>query len=66
MPDPVEKPTLTVEEVAEVLGVSRSTAYDAVKTGQLPVVRINARWLIPTAALQRWLEEQKPATAKSA
>jgi excisionase family DNA binding protein len=60
MPDPVEKPTLTVEEVAEVLGVSRSTAYDAVKTGQIPTVRINARWLIPTAALQRWLANAEP------
>jgi excisionase family DNA binding protein len=55
MPDPVERPTLTVDEVAEVLGISRSTAYDAVKTGQIPSIRINARWLIPTAQLRSFL-----------
>jgi excisionase family DNA binding protein len=68
MPDPIEKPTLTVDEVAPILGVSRSTAYEVVRSGQIPVIRLNARWLVPTAALKRWLDEQKPTAepAKSA
>jgi excisionase family DNA binding protein len=39
--------TLTVEEAAELLGVARGTAYEAARTGQLPIVRIGRRLLVP-------------------
>ena len=39
--------TITVEEAAEVLGVSRGLAYEAVRTGDLPALRIGRRVLIP-------------------
>jgi excisionase family DNA binding protein len=56
-PDPVEKPVLTLAEVADYLGIGRSTVYEAAKTGQIPVRRINRRWLVPTEALRNWLAE---------
>jgi excisionase family DNA binding protein len=48
-----ERRTLKVEEAAKLLGISRNTAYDAVKSGQLPTVKIGR--LVPKAALERML-----------
>jgi excisionase family DNA binding protein len=48
--------TVTVEEAAVLLGVSRSSAYQAVRTGELPARRLGRRLVIPAAALTRWLE----------
>jgi excisionase family DNA binding protein len=53
---PTERQTLKIEEAAKVLGISRNTAYDAVKSGQLPTVKIGRRFLVPKAALERMLE----------
>jgi excisionase family DNA binding protein len=39
--------TMTVEEAARILGVSRATAYDAVSRGEIPCLRIGRRILIP-------------------
>ena len=51
-----EPATLTVEQAAEMLGVSRNSAYAGVARGELPVIRVGKRLLIPRAALQRKLE----------
>jgi excisionase family DNA binding protein len=49
--------TVSVAEAAEILGIGRSLAYDAVRTGRIPALRIGRRWLIPRAALDRLLAE---------
>ena len=49
--------TLTVDEAAELLGIGRSTAYDAVNRGELPCVRVGRRLLILRAPLLRLLGE---------
>ena len=41
--------TLTVEQTALVLGISRSSAYRGIHTGQIPSFRIGGRILVPTA-----------------
>ncbi|MFZ6003121.1 MAG: helix-turn-helix domain-containing protein [Actinomycetota bacterium] len=41
--------TLTVEQTAQFLGVSRSTAYELVNTGQLECLRLRRRIVIPTS-----------------
>lgn len=43
--------TLTVDEAAALVGVSRSTAYDLVATDELPTVRLRRRILVPASAL---------------
>lgn len=53
--DRIERRTLTVEEAARVLGLGRSAAYSAAQRGDLPVLRIGRRLLVPTAALDRML-----------
>ena len=48
--------TMTVEEAAILIGISRNSAYEAVKSGELPVVKIGRRLLVPRAALMRMFE----------
>ena len=47
---------LTVREAAQLLKIGRSCAYEAVRNGQLPVIRMGRRILVPRAALERLLE----------
>jgi excisionase family DNA binding protein len=56
----LERATLTVEEAAKICGLSRGSAYTAVRKGQLPHVRIGARILIPRAALEALLAAPPP------
>lgn len=46
----------SVPEVGKMLGLSRSSVYEAVRTGQIPSITIGRRILIPRAALERLLE----------
>jgi excisionase family DNA binding protein len=50
-----ERLTLTVEEAATLLGISRAFAYEAVNTGAIPSIRIGRRILVPKVALGRLL-----------
>lgn len=52
-----ERLTLTVNEVARLLGLSRGATYEAVRTGQIPSIRIGRRIIIPRVALVKLLEE---------
>lgn len=47
---------MTVEETAARLGISRPTAYDGVKKGTIPSVKIGRRILVPIAALERMFD----------
>ena len=49
--------TMTVDETAIELGISRNAAYEAVKRGEIPSIRIGRRLLIPKAAFDRMLAE---------
>jgi excisionase family DNA binding protein len=53
---PQSRLTLTVEEVAATLGISRAFAYEAVRRGEIPSIRIGRRVLVPRAALKRLLD----------
>lgn len=58
--------TLSVEQAAEVLGISRRSAYRAVERGDLPTLRLGRRLLVPTARLLALLgvEQQAPAAMR--
>lgn len=55
-----ERLTLTVEEAATPLGISRAFAYEAVNTGTIPSIRIGRRILVPKAALNRLVGADPP------
>lgn len=42
---------LTVEEAARALRISRGSAYEAVRTGEIPSIRIGRRVLVPRQML---------------
>ena len=52
-----EKLVYTVEEAGKLLGIGRSAAYEAARSGELPVIRIGRRWLVSKQALDRMLSE---------
>jgi excisionase family DNA binding protein len=47
--------TITVEEAAMLLGIGRTTAYDAARRGELPTLRFGRRLLVPLPALDHLL-----------
>jgi excisionase family DNA binding protein len=47
--------TCTVEEAAEMLGISRHSAYRAARNGELGAIRIGHRLLVPLARLDELL-----------
>lgn len=53
----MSKATMSVEEAAEVLGISRGSAYQAVRMGEIPCIKIGKRILVPRIALDKMLEE---------
>ncbi len=53
----VERLTLTVEEAAQLLGISRGLAYEMARCGKLPVVRFGRRLLVSRGALKRMLDQ---------
>jgi excisionase family DNA binding protein len=59
-----QRETLSVVEAAEILGISRSSAFHAASKGELPVIRIGKRLLIPRAALERMLGGPSKSGAK--
>jgi len=54
-----ERLTLSVPETAKVLGIGRNLCYDRVKTGEIPVIKIGRRLLVPRAALEKLLANPK-------
>lgn len=53
----MDKKTLSIPEAGKALGIGRSAAYEAARTGQLPTIRIGKRLLVPIIALERLLEQ---------
>jgi len=51
---------VSVDEVAAMLGLSRAKAYEAVRLGEIPSVRIGRRILIPRHRLEQLLNGADP------
>ena len=47
--------TITVPEFGELVGISRTVAYEAARRGEIPVRRIGHRYVVPVALALRWL-----------
>lgn len=52
----IGRQTLTIEETRKLLGISRNSAYNAARRGELPgVIRIGKRFVVSKVALERLL-----------
>lgn len=60
-----KKEVLTIEETAQLLGISRNSAYEAVRRGEIPVIRIGRRCLVPRVAFEELLASVKPIASLS-
>jgi excisionase family DNA binding protein len=53
------KMTLTVPEVAELLGISRAFAYELVARHELPALRLGRRLVVPRHMIEALLDGGK-------
>ena len=56
----MEKPVYRVDEVAELLGVSKGTVYELIRAGRIPHKRIGRRIAIPRVLFMEWLNTPDP------
>ena len=56
-----ERLTLSVEEAAGALGISRALAYELVARGELPSLRLGRRIVVPRRALIALIDDDPSA-----
>lgn len=56
--DVSERIALSVEETADLLGISVPSAYNLVRTENFPARRVNGRWLVSKKGLEEWLNKK--------
>jgi excisionase family DNA binding protein len=56
----MERSTMTVEEAAVVLGISRTSAYECVRRGELRAVRLGRRLVVPRIVVDQLLTGTRP------
>ncbi len=55
----VDRLVYTVAEAGTLLGISRAFAYELVARGELPVIRLGRRRLVPKVALLALVEAER-------
>ena len=50
--------TLNAKQVADVLGIARSSAYTLIHSEGFPTIHIGKRLLVPKDKLLQWMEMQ--------
>jgi excisionase family DNA binding protein len=61
-----ERGTLSVEEAATYLGISRSKTWELVSRGELPSFHIGRTRRLSLERLQAWIREQEAAEPSAA
>ena len=54
----IEKPYLTVEDVAKRFGVNPTTVYRLAQRGVLPGFKVGVQWRFSRAMLESWVADQ--------
>ncbi|MBO5177178.1 MAG: helix-turn-helix domain-containing protein [Lachnospiraceae bacterium] len=52
----IERKAYTVAEVATILGISRSYAYEMAKQKKFPILELGKRMIVPKKKFDTWLE----------
>lgn len=59
------KITLSVIEVADLIGVSHTCIYMMVREGQIPHVRVRSRIIFHRDVIEAWLRGERPESKKA-
>ena len=51
------KKVYEMDEVKEMLGISRTNAYKFAREKQFPVIKLGRRYLVPKTAFDQWLSD---------
>ena len=57
--------TMTVTQTAAMLGISRSSAYECVRRGVIPSLRLGRRIVVPTTAIEALLDSAADSTTRN-
>lgn len=63
-PAPAPRLTMSVAEAAVALGMPRSSAYAAVASGAIACIRFGRHIVVPRAAVERLLEQDRQVPSK--
>ncbi|MDF2790482.1 MAG: binding domain protein excisionase family [Neobacillus sp.] len=61
----MQRNTLTVQEVAEYLGVHADTIYSMVRQQQIPHFRIRRRILFSLETINTWIHQQESSVTSA-
>lgn len=51
----MEKLVYSIQEAAELLGISRSYAYELARNGTFPVIQLGSKRVIPKEKFKQWI-----------
>lgn len=54
----MEKLCLTVAEAKKLTGIGNNNIYALLNSNEIPNFKIGAKYFIPVATLQKWLEQK--------
>ncbi len=52
----MEKLTMTVQELAQIMGISKPKAYELTHIQGFPAIRVGKRIVIPVESFRQWLK----------
>ncbi len=55
----MEKLLLRIPEAADTASISRAKAYDLIKRGEWPVIKVGSELRVVLADLREWIKNQK-------
>ena len=53
-----------VQDIADMFRMSRMTVYRAIRSGELPAVRIRGRWIVPASVVAALVADAEAALDK--
>jgi excisionase family DNA binding protein len=60
----MERLTISVEEMAKELGISKPTAYTLANSEGFPILKIGKRKVVPVQGLQEWVKRNTGTEAQ--
>lgn len=57
----MEKLVYSIQEAADLLGISRSYAYELVRKGTIPSLELGRKRVIPKGKFNQWVNGEKGA-----